>query len=186
MQCNQKFGQKKWSHISSQKTSRTSTHTPSLLKCLLNGAIVLKEAIEPGLVTTLQQNVGKLLSHDLIVKQMRHLELQNKSGSFYNTDQPVKGVRIRKGTQGRFEFKSVDRRDGGELVHELQLPESVEPLLLPPVMKRLLSSSMHTPWRIKAAGIITSFPGAAAQAWHRDTGDGLFGEAFDLRLPDYI
>ena len=35
MQCSQKVGQKKWSHNSSQKTSRTSTPTPPLLKGLL-------------------------------------------------------------------------------------------------------------------------------------------------------
>ena len=36
MQCSQKVGQKKWSHNSSQKTSRTSTPTPPLLKGLLS------------------------------------------------------------------------------------------------------------------------------------------------------
>ena len=36
MQCSQKVGQKKWSHNSSQKTSRTSTPTPPLQKGLLN------------------------------------------------------------------------------------------------------------------------------------------------------
>ena len=35
MQCSQKVGQKKWSHNSSQKASRTSTPTPPLLKSLL-------------------------------------------------------------------------------------------------------------------------------------------------------
>ena len=35
MQCSQKVGQKKWSHNSSQKTSRTSTPTPPLQKGLL-------------------------------------------------------------------------------------------------------------------------------------------------------
>ena len=38
MQCSQKVGQKKWSHNSSQKTSRTSTPTPPPLKGLSNGA----------------------------------------------------------------------------------------------------------------------------------------------------
>ena len=35
MQCSQKVGQKKWSHNSSQKTSRTSTPTPPLQQGLL-------------------------------------------------------------------------------------------------------------------------------------------------------
>ena len=35
MQCSQKVGQKKWSHNSSQKTSRTSTPSPPLQKVLL-------------------------------------------------------------------------------------------------------------------------------------------------------
>ena len=35
MQCSQKVGQKKWSHNSSQKTSRASTPTPPLQKGLL-------------------------------------------------------------------------------------------------------------------------------------------------------
>ena len=44
---------------------------------------------------------------------------------------------------------------------------------------------MATPWRVKTVGSLPTAPGAAGGDWHRDIGEGLFGEDLDLRLPDY-
>ena len=48
MQCSQKVGQKKWSHNSSQKTSRTSTPTPPLQKGLLKVEISQQNIPKPS------------------------------------------------------------------------------------------------------------------------------------------
>ena len=45
MQCSQNAGQKKWSHNSSQKTSRTSTPTPPLQTGLLTIHIKTKDRV---------------------------------------------------------------------------------------------------------------------------------------------
>lgn len=151
-----------------------------------DGAVALKGAVEPSLVSEFRHKLEKLLTHDEVVTRINAMQLQNITGAFYNIEQPFRGVRIRKTTQGRYEYRSMDRRGGGELVKELQIPEFVEPLLLPPVVKRLLSSSMSIPWRMMNAGILTALPGASAQDWHRDIAAGLFGESLDIALPDYL
>lgn len=150
-----------------------------------DGAIVLRGAAEPSLVSAIHRKFYTLLEQDVVLTNITEMELENRTGAFYNSERPVEGIRIRKATQGRYEFKSLDRRDGGDIAHRLQIPESVEPLLLSPLMKRLLSNSMNTPWRLKSAGVIMSFPGAQAGDWHRDICQGLFGEALDISLPDY-
>jgi hypothetical protein len=42
-----------------------------------------------------------------------------------------------------------------------------------------------TPLRLMRVGSIPAQPGADAGDFHRDIGEGLFGESFDLQLPDY-
>ena len=76
MQCSQKVDQKKWSHNSSRKTSRTSTPTPPLPKGLLMMA-------------------KKFLKHNLLAENLRHGVLEAwshfgiRSGSVWGPFGPI-------------------------------------------------------------------------------------------------
>ena len=67
MQCSQKVGQKKWSHNSSQETSRTSSPIPPLLKCLLMGSdrmLRRVSSLEKGsFIATLALTSGQKVSY---------------------------------------------------------------------------------------------------------------------------
>ena len=55
-------------------------------------------------------------------------------------------------------------------------------------MRKLVDAAIQTPtgWRLKNAGSLTTLGVAHVGVWHRDVGEGLFGdEALELSLPDY-
>jgi hypothetical protein len=158
------------------------------------GAVVLKGAVSIAAVAAARAEHAKLLvdMHPLMAEMQA--EPEGPGDSFYRgerrLDDPAEcatPLRLRKTTRGRFELKSLDRRDCGNYIRDQypSLPKLLDPLILPPVVGELLQRLMGTPWRVMRVGSIPAQPGADAGDFHRDIGEGLFGESFDLQLPDY-
>eukprot|EP00658_Telonema_sp_P-2_P040908 TRINITY_DN29256_c0_g1_i1.p1 TRINITY_DN29256_c0_g1~~TRINITY_DN29256_c0_g1_i1.p1 ORF type:complete len:307 (-),score=70.31 TRINITY_DN29256_c0_g1_i1:183-1010(-) len=139
-------------------------------------------------------------AHQLLTESVRGEmeELQNaaygfdsggrRSDSFYKGgERNVNGLRISTTQRGRFDFKSLDRRDQGGYLEQRhpQLAQAMEPLVMPGLVKQLLQCCMGAQYRMTTFGSLPTQPGAAGGDWHRDIGEGLFGEELDTRLPDY-
>ena len=90
MQCSQKVGQKKWSHNFSQKTSRTSTPTPPLLKGLLRWEFDLVRKIEE-LEAEIAQKEARIdkdaQQNDVLSMAKKHVEM--------SLEQAQKTIRIK-------------------------------------------------------------------------------------------
>ena len=191
------------------------------------GGLVLKGALKQSDVKRLQTEHRRLLQRIAPA----FADLQNREHkpptcaapdldsdeSFYKGEvqfdqESTRPLRLRKTAQGRFDLKSLDKRDCGPFLRQEfpDLPFFIDQVLLPPIVRTLLQRSMGTPWRVMRVGSLPTLPGATVgdvretQAclshmllllakgplnvllqWHRDIGEGLFGESFDLQLPDY-
>ena len=156
---------------------------------LEHGGILLKEAIPAAWVTAFKAAHDDKLGGELkpladaLLKQQEAAEQRGEeASSFYKGElQTESGLRLRTTARGRFDLKHLDRRDGPDKT----LSDAVEPLVLPSVVRQLLQRLMATPWRVKTVGSLPTNAGASGGEWHRDIGEGLFGEELDLKLPDY-
>ena len=157
-----------------------------------HGCVLLKNAIPLEKVEAFAEKHAALIDGDFAPLQeaLRDARAAAEAGgesakSFYKGELAGScGLRLRTTARGRYDLKHLDRRDGPPRGHAA-LQAAVEPLVLPPVVRALLSRLMATPWRVKTVGSLPTAAGAAGGDWHRDIGEGLFGEDLDLRLPDY-
>ena len=99
MQRSQKVGQKKWSHNSSQKTYRTSTPTPSLLKGLLSTAFMdIKDRMN-GISKAKEKDVRIIMRNEM------------KKTSFIMWRKRVNGRKTKHlKTSSSFRFKSTNQK----------------------------------------------------------------------------
>ena len=154
-----------------------------------HGAVVLKNALPAADVAAFKAAhdaalAGELapLVDSLLAKRAAAETRGEAAASFYKGElRAPSGLRLRTTAKGRFDLKHLDRRDGPDAA----LAQAVEPLVLPRVVRELLQRSMACPWRVKTVGSLPTLGGASGGDWHRDIGEGLFGEDLDLRLPDY-
>ena len=170
---------------------RTEQELEAVIHALAeDGAVLLEGVVDPSVALSLRTHFyDDLIRHPNMEEAIRELGAVNNSEAFYVAERRVGGLRVRRnGARGRFDLKPFDRRDAGVLVQSLGLDSLFEPFLLPPPLRTLLASVVQAPtgWRVKNAGALTTFPHAHTGQWHRDIGDGLFGnESLDLSLPDY-
>lgn len=168
--------------------SRLPASDDALESLSRDGVALLKNVLDKSQVMKVREMFDDVF--EACESAMTEMETEDGRGSFYVSERNVEGLRVRRtGRRGRFDFKSFDRRDGGDLVHRLNLTEAYEPFLAHEAITRVLEGgAMKTSsgWRLKAAGALTALGEAEVGDWHRDTGEGLFGdEAVDLYLPDY-
>ena len=174
------------------KLDPSTASLAEILKVLeRDGAVVLKNALPVAQVAKFAQEHQKVLNRKDISEMMQQqlqerkddLTQNNSAKSFYKGERTTSdGLRMRTTAFGRFDLKHLDRRDGPLK----ELSSAIDPLVLPDIVKTLLSHTMGTPWRVTTVGSIPTLPNAVGGDWHRDIGEGLFGEEQDVKLiPDY-
>ncbi len=149
-----------------------------------DGVVVISGAVPMEQVQAFKSAHDGVLR--LIEPEMEELEKQKIDPStFYQEgERVVRGLRVRKNAPGRYELKSVDGRDGGELAKE-HVSDMADLLVLTPLLRALLERAFAMPWRMSCTGTLPTFPGASGGPWHRDVNELFLNEALDLSLPDY-
>ena len=172
------------------KVDATNTPLSTILDILeRDGAVVLKNAIPESQIQPFRTAHEDVLSRpdiqSMMQSQLRQssLDADSPAQSFYKAEQTTHdGLRLRNTALGRFDLKHLDRRDGSLA----ELSRTVDPLVLPFIVESMLQHCMGTPWRVTTVGSIPTLPDASGGDWHRDIGEGLFGEEQDVKmLPDY-
>jgi hypothetical protein len=156
------------------------------------GVVVLKNVLPKSVVERANAAHNALIADvqpqidDL--QQVAYGDPSHRNQSFYKGgERDVGGLRIRTTAKGRIDLKSLDRRDQGAYVTEKHpgLADAMEPLVMPPIVTEMLQRSMGTQYRMTTFGTLPTQPHAVGGDWHRDIGEGLFGEDNDIKLPDY-
>jgi len=157
-----------------------------------NGVVVLKNVLDPDAVARANRAHSNLVA--CVQKEIDDLteaafgEQARPGNSFYKGgEKNIGDLRITTTQKGRVDLKSLDRRDQGSYLSEQHpdVAESMEPLVMPPVVAELLHRCMGSPFRMTTFGSLPTQPHAVGGDWHRDIGEGLFGEDLDMQLPDY-
>ena len=171
------------------KVDALRTPLSDILTILENdGAIVLQNALPHSQIQSFRRAHQQVISRpdiqSMMESQLHQSNLDEPAQSFYKSEQTTHdGLRLRTTARGRFDLKHLDRRDGPALA---ELSRTVDPLVLPPIIKNMLHHCMGSPWRVTTVGSIPTLPDAVGGDWHRDIGEGLFGEEQDVKLlPDY-
>lgn len=123
-----------------------------------------------------------------LIEVRRRCNAEQQGGAakaFYKAEVQRDGLRVRSTAPGRLDLKDLGRRDAAALARDFGLGGALDPLALPPHVVELLRRGMGCAWRVMRIGSLPTDAGAVGGDWHRDIGEGLFGEDFDLQLPDY-
>ena len=155
----------------------------------VNGAVTLRGAIPADDVARFAEAHRKLVRLDAVRGMLSKEAMRKPRGSgFYKAYSILPGgLQIRSNAPGRFELKSLDRRDGGlEVTNQTDVAVTVEPMIAASHVSRVLSMSLDVPWRPQAVGSLHIETGADAGDWRRDSLGGLFDDIdLELQLPDY-